>query len=138
MRPPPHNHDGQPQGVPLQNTEFYLAEPIISNFCPVQSKNFLYRPDYIGLPIGGREQDPGRFRKASAQPTEEKIKNLVPRVGIEPTRCHHHRILNPARLPVPPPRHGKGRPVYQSFVVWQQIYDGSRINGKAIFRDDEN
>jgi S-adenosylmethionine:tRNA ribosyltransferase-isomerase len=29
---------------------------------------------------------------------------LVPRVGIEPTRCHHHRILSPARLPVPPPR----------------------------------
>jgi S-adenosylmethionine:tRNA ribosyltransferase-isomerase len=29
---------------------------------------------------------------------------LVPRAGIEPARCHHHRILNPARLPVPPPR----------------------------------
>jgi hypothetical protein len=29
---------------------------------------------------------------------------MVPRAGIEPARCHHHRILNPARLPVPPPR----------------------------------
>ena len=29
---------------------------------------------------------------------------MVPRVGVEPTRCHHHRILNPARLPIPPPR----------------------------------
>jgi hypothetical protein len=29
---------------------------------------------------------------------------VVPRVGLEPTRCHHHRILNPARLPIPPPR----------------------------------
>ncbi len=28
---------------------------------------------------------------------------MVPRVGLEPTRCHHHRILNPARLPIPPP-----------------------------------
>lgn len=28
----------------------------------------------------------------------------IPRVGIEPTRCHHHWILSPARLPVPPPR----------------------------------
>ncbi len=26
----------------------------------------------------------------------------VPGVGIEPTRPHSHRILNPARLPVPP------------------------------------
>src|SRR6266404_6217903 len=29
-------------------------------------------------------------------------KILVPGEGIEPTRCHHHRILSPARLPVPP------------------------------------
>ena len=29
---------------------------------------------------------------------------LVPRAGIEPARSHPHRILNPARLPVPPPR----------------------------------
>ena len=28
----------------------------------------------------------------------------VPRVGIEPTRYCYHWILNPARLPVPPPR----------------------------------
>lgn len=28
----------------------------------------------------------------------------IPRVGIEPTRCHHHQILSLARLPVPPPR----------------------------------
>ncbi len=30
--------------------------------------------------------------------------DLVPRVGIEPTRCRHHQILSLARLPVPPPR----------------------------------
>jgi hypothetical protein len=29
---------------------------------------------------------------------------MVPRVGLEPTRCHHHRILSPARLPIPPSR----------------------------------
>ena len=34
--------------------------------------------------------------------------SMVPRVGLEPTRCHHHRILNPARLPIPPPRHTGG------------------------------
>ena len=37
-----------------------------------------------------------------------KIKRLcsheVPRVGIEPTLCCQNWILNPARLPVPPPR----------------------------------
>jgi S-adenosylmethionine:tRNA ribosyltransferase-isomerase len=31
--------------------------------------------------------------------------SLLPRVGLEPTRCHHHQILNLARLPVSPPRH---------------------------------
>ena len=25
----------------------------------------------------------------------------VPVVGVEPTRCHHHRILSPSRLPIP-------------------------------------
>ncbi len=30
--------------------------------------------------------------------------NLVPREGLEPSRCHHRRILNPLRLPIPPPR----------------------------------
>ena len=31
---------------------------------------------------------------------------LVPVVGVEPTRCCHHWILNPARLPIPSHRHG--------------------------------
>ena len=31
---------------------------------------------------------------------------LVPEVGIEPTRTEVHGILNPARLPIPPLRHG--------------------------------
>ena len=31
---------------------------------------------------------------------------MVPRVGIEPTLYCQNRILNPARLPVPPPRRG--------------------------------
>ena len=26
---------------------------------------------------------------------------LVPVVGVEPTRYHYHRILSPARLPIP-------------------------------------
>ena len=30
---------------------------------------------------------------------------LVRTNGIEPSRCHHHRLLRPARLPVPPRPH---------------------------------
>jgi hypothetical protein len=30
---------------------------------------------------------------------------MVPRGGLEPPRCHQRRILNPVRLPIPPPRH---------------------------------
>ena len=30
------------------------------------------------------------------------LKEQVQPVGIEPTRYHYHRILSPARLPVPP------------------------------------
>lgn len=33
------------------------------------------------------------------------MRHLVPKVGLEPTRCRHHRILSPARLPIPPLRH---------------------------------
>ena len=29
---------------------------------------------------------------------------MVPAIGVEPIRCCHHRILSPARLPVPPRR----------------------------------
>ncbi len=31
----------------------------------------------------------------------------MPRAGIEPARGHPHWILNPARLPISPPRHSK-------------------------------
>ena len=29
---------------------------------------------------------------------------MMPLVGLEPTRCCHHGILSPARLPIPPQR----------------------------------
>ena len=32
------------------------------------------------------------------------LKNMVPAVGVEPTRARAHRILSPARLPVSPRR----------------------------------
>src|SRR6188474_1453144 len=33
---------------------------------------------------------------------EAKELLLVRMRGLEPPRCHHHRLLRPARLPVPP------------------------------------
>jgi hypothetical protein len=30
---------------------------------------------------------------------------MVPRAGLEPARAKAHRILSPACLPIPPPRH---------------------------------
>jgi hypothetical protein len=30
------------------------------------------------------------------------VRKLVGMRGLEPPRCHHHRLLRPARLPVPP------------------------------------
>ena len=45
--------------------------------------------------------------KAGALPTElwTHIWKLVPKAGIEPARYCYHRILSPARLPIPPLRH---------------------------------
>jgi hypothetical protein len=40
--------------------------------------------------------------------------HLLPRVGLEPTRSCPHRILSPARLPVPPPRQTITAQVYQA------------------------
>ncbi len=34
----------------------------------------------------------------------------MPATGVEPVRCRHHRILSPARLPIPPRRHGCKHP----------------------------
>ena len=46
-------------------------------------------------------------------------KKLVLRVGIEPTLCCQNWILNPARLPVPPPKQ-----VCKSIksFIWNKMY----------------
>src|SRR5882762_9375778 len=38
-------------------------------------------------------------------------KIMVGMRGLEPPRCHHHRLLRPARLPVPP--HPRGVRIYE-------------------------
>ncbi len=35
--------------------------------------------------------------------TPQKGVFAVGREGVEPSRCHHRRILSPLRLPIPPP-----------------------------------
>jgi hypothetical protein len=54
---------------------------------------------------------PGDARRRFAYPGRKKncirsLFNLVPGGGIEPPRPFRHRILSPARLPVPSPRQG--------------------------------
>lgn len=50
---------------------------------------------------------------------------MVPRVGLEPTQCHHHRILSPARLPIPPSR--QQLPKYNKVFFWINLYHKSEI-----------
>src|SRR5215813_606595 len=41
------------------------------------------------------------------EPAADKFR-MVRMRGLEPPRCHHHRLLRPARLPVPPHPQGTG------------------------------
>ncbi len=45
-----------------------------------------------------------RKNKKRDKSKKEDLSRCVPWVGIEPTLCCQNWILNPARLPVPPPR----------------------------------
>ena len=48
---------------------------------------------------------------------------FMPATGIEPVRCRHHRILSPARLPVPPRRH----------IKWMEVDSNHRSNLQQIY-----
>jgi hypothetical protein len=45
-----------------------------------------------------------RWGKKKTRNPENQITGCVPGAGLEPARHRCHRILNPARLPIPPPR----------------------------------
>ena len=54
---------------------------------------------------------PGSLSRSFSRPREikkppEPLELVVPGAGIEPALPLRNRILSPARLPVPPPRHG--------------------------------
>lgn len=44
----------------------------------------------------------------------EFIHKLVPGEGLEPSHCLQHRILSPARLPIPPSRHVNRRIIHET------------------------
>ena len=59
---------------------------------------------------------------------------MVPKTGVEPVRYRYHRILSPARLPIPSLRHGiiyytkKMKSVNRFLIKKQSIrYDNSFI-----------
>src|ERR1700677_3019982 len=63
------------------------------------------------VPGGDLEFDGRAAMAAEIQRWSINVK-LVPGEGIEPTRCHHHRILSPARLPVPPSAHARPHSIF--------------------------
>ena len=64
----------------------------------------LYKPNresIVRLPVrkGRRSQRMWSFRRLGGSETQLASSDVVPVVGLEPTRCRHRRILNPLRLP---------------------------------------
>jgi hypothetical protein len=47
---------------------------------------------------------------------------IVPGAGIEPALRYQNRILNPARLPVPPPRQFLGVQIYIIFIQLSKYF----------------
>ena len=42
---------------------------------------------------------------------------MVPEVGLEPTLCCQNWILNPARLPISPLRHGEAQSIAELIIL---------------------
>src|SRR5215213_8724387 len=56
------------------------------------------------------------------------VVSLVRMRGLEPPRCHHHRLLRPARLPVPPHPHETKVAHYANASVECQEYLHDSVN----------
>lgn len=52
--------------------------------------------DSIPYDVGAKEKVPRTMKSSISELRPAKV---VPAVGLEPTRCHHQRILSPPRLP---------------------------------------
>ena len=86
-----------------------------SNECPRQDSN-LYavsgtgpsnQPVYQFQHVGNLKTRNGRARLTSDRPGRVKGSGMLGE-GLEPSRGYPHRILNPARLPIPPPERPSG------------------------------
>src|SRR6188508_3663268 len=63
------------------------------------------------------------IKRASPESTGPALNFMVRMRGLEPPRCHHHRLLRPARLPVPPHPQIMARPLCE----W-----GCRVSRRAV------
>ena len=74
--------------------------------------------------------------KKASRPARLEI--MVGMRGLEPPRCHHHRLLRPARLPVPPHPRVMCR-LYEHDHAVSRLVSGAAIAAKCrreIDRDD--
>ena len=102
-----------------------------------------------GFIIGGNRQfaqpDGANCRRQGVSPCEIKIsiqiKNpsqlteifMVPVVGVEPTRYHYHRILSPARLPIPSHRLKQLNYYTKHFIKLQVFFYLFKVKNCHIF-----
>ncbi len=65
---------------------------------------------------------------------EAKELLLVRMRGLEPPRCHHHRLLRPARLPVPPhPRETNGHYANASKECQEALRTSVEVAAQPVF-----
>lgn len=81
----------------------------------------------------GRE--PGFKKKILRFSIHEKPEyfQLVPVVGLEPTRCRHQRILSPSRLPIPSYRQRDCKILYTTLKRLASLFDGGKSENNRLF-----
>ena len=86
-------------------SDFLFLVRYIFLFNRLPSVNLLYTKSSL-LSIYSCRQYCKKRKKClkRCKPTSQTLYKLLV-TGIEPVRCCHHRILSPARLPVPPHQH---------------------------------
>lgn len=80
----------------------------------------------------GRE--PGFKKKILRFSIHEKPEyfQLVPVVGLEPTRCRHQRILSPSRLPIPSYRQRDCKILYTTLKRLASLFDGGKSENNRL------
>lgn len=65
-------------------------------------------------------------------PSYSYVINMVPVVGLEPTRCCHQRILNPSRLPIPSYRQRDCKILYTTLKRLASLFDGGKSENNRL------